>query len=171
MALTSRFGLDIQANYSSALDLVTAQANMLKSYSAVLATGTGAGQADKIFSDTRTLAASASEDLDLIGTTLLDAFGAVVTFTKIKALIVSAAAANTNNVLVGGVASGLSTILVPAATGIMTVRPGATFAVFAGQADATGYGVTATTADLLHIANSAGSTSVTFDIIIVGTSA
>lgn len=170
MALTSRFNLDIQANYSAALDLVTAQANMLKSYSAVLATGTGAGQSDKIFSDTRTLSGSASEDLDLIGTALLDAFGAVVTFVKIKALIVSAAAANTGNILVGGVAAGLSTLIVPQTTGIVTVRPGATFAVFAGQADATGYGVTATTADLLHIANSAAGNA-TYDIIIVGTSA
>lgn len=169
MPLTSRFGLSIQANYTAALDLVTAQANLLKTYETILATGVGAGQADKYFSDTRTLSGSASEDLDLIGTTLLDAFGAVITFTKIKALIISAAAANTGNILVGGVASGLSTILTPAATGIMTVRPGATFAVFAGQADATGYGVTATTADLLHIANSAAGNA-SYDIHIAGTS-
>lgn len=170
MPLTSRFELNVQANASTALDLVTAQANMLKSYTAVLATGTGAGQADRVFSDTRTLAGSASEDLDLIGTTLLDAFGVAFSIVKIKALIVSAAAANTGNILVGGVAAGLSTMIVPQTTGIVTVRPGATFAVFAGQADATGYGVTATTADLLHIANSAAGNA-TYDIIIVGTSA
>lgn len=169
MALTTKISLTIQANYTSALDLVTAQANMLKTYEVVLQSGVGAGQADKIFSDTRTLGGSASEDLDLIGTAMLDAFGAVVTFTKIKALIVAAAAANTGNILVGGVAAGLSTILTPAATGISTIRPGAWNAWVAGQADATGYGVTATTADLLHIANSAAGNA-SYDIIIVGTS-
>jgi hypothetical protein len=170
MPLTSRITLSVQANYTSALDLVTAQASMLKDYQTVLQTGTGAGQADKIFSDTRTLAASGTEDLDLAGV-LTDAFGASITFVKIKALIISAAAGNTNNVLVGGVAAGLASILTPAATGVAVVRPGATFAVFAGQADAAGYAVTATTADLLHIVNSAGSTTVTYDVIIIGTSA
>lgn len=170
MPLTSRFDLSVSANYSATLDLATAQANLLKTYSAVLQTGVGAGQADKTFHDTRTLAASASEDLDLAGT-LLDAFGTAITFVKLKAVIISAAAANTNNVLVGGVAAGVTSFLSPAATGIITVRPGATFAILAGQADSTGYAVTATTADLLHIANSAGGTSVTYDVIIVGTSA
>ena len=53
----------------------------------------------------------------------------------------------------------------------MVVRPGATFAVFAGQADSAGYAVTATTADLLHVANSSSGTSVTYDVIVIGTSA
>lgn len=170
MSLTSRLNLSISANLASALDLVTAQAPLLKTYETVLASGTGAGQADKVFSDTRTLTASSTEDLDLAGV-LTDAFGASLTFVKIKALIVSAAAANTNNVLVGGVAAGLSSIIVPQTTGIVTVRPGAVFAVFAGAADATGYAVTATTADLLHVANSSSGTSVTYDIIVIGTSA
>lgn len=170
MPLASRISLAVNANLTSALDLVTASAPLLKTYEAILATGTGAGQADKIFSDTRTLAASGTEDLDLAGV-LLDAFGTAITFVKIKALIVSAAAGNTNNVLVGGVAAGLSSIIVPQTTGIVTVRPGATFAVFAGQADSTGYAVTATTADLLHVANSSSGTPVSYDVIVVGTSA
>lgn len=170
MTLVTRVGLTVDANYTAALDLATASVPLLKTYATALQSGTGAGQADKIFHDTRTLTASSTEDLDLAGV-LLDAFGSAITFVKIKALIISAAAGNTNNVLVGGVAAGLSSIIVPQATGIVTVRPGATFAVFAGAADATGYAVTATTADLLHVANSAGSTSVTYDIIVIGTSA
>lgn len=170
MPLTSRLNLTVSANLTTALDLVTAQAPLLKTYETVLATGTGAGQADRVFSDTRTLAASGTEDLDLAGV-LTDAFGATVTFVKIKALIISAAAGNTNNVLVGGVAAGVASIITPAATGIVVVRPGATFAVLAGVGDATGYAVTATTADLLHIANSAAGTSVSYDVIVIGTSA
>jgi hypothetical protein len=170
MSLTSRLALSVRADYTSVLDLATGVVPLLKTYETVLQTGTGAGQADKVFHDTRTLTASSTEDLDLAGV-LTDAFGSVLTFVKIKALIISAAAANTNNVLVGGVAAGLSSIIVPQATGIVTVRPGAVFAVFAGAADSTGYAVTATTADLLHVANSAAGTSVTYDVIVIGTSA
>lgn len=170
MPLTSKISLIVQATLTKALDLATGSVPLLKSYEATLQTGTGAGQADRIFHDTRTLAASGSEDLDLAGV-LLDGFGDALTVVKIKAIVISAAAGNTNNVLVGGVAAGVASFLSPAATGIITVRPGATFAVFAGQADASGYAVTATTADLLHIVNSAAGTSVTYDVIVVGTSA
>lgn len=170
MSLVTRLGLTVDAKYTTALDLATGTVPLLKAYETILQTGTGAGQADKIFHDQRTLAASATEDLDLAGS-LTDAFGAAVTFAKIKALIISAAAGNTNNVLVGGVANGLATVITPAASGIVVVRPGATFAVFAGVADSTGYAVTAATADLLHMANSAAGTSVTYDVIVIGTSA
>lgn len=170
MSLATRLNLSLSANYTTALDLATGSVPLLKDYGAILATGTGAGQADKTFHDRRTLTASSTEDLDLVGV-LTDAFGATLTFVKIKALIVAADAANTNNVLVGGVAAGLSTIIQPQTTGLVVVRPGAFFCVAAGQADSTGYGVTATTADLLHVANSAGGTSVTYDVIVIGTSA
>lgn len=170
MTLSSRLAVNISADYTKALDLSSARVPLLKEYATILATGTGAGQADRVWHDQRTLSASATEDLDLAGS-LTDAFGDAVTFAKIKALIVSAAAGNTNNVLVGGVAAGLSTIIQPQTTGLVVVRPGATFAVIAGVADSTGYAVTATTADLLHLANSSSGTSVTYDVIIIGTSA
>ena len=48
----------------------------------------------------------------------------------------------------------------------ISVRPGGAFILIAP--DATGYAVTAATGDLLKIANSAGTTSVTYDIIIIG---
>lgn len=169
MTLVSRLSINIDANLVAALDLASGSVPLLKSYSTVLQTGTGAGQADRIYHDQRTLVASATEDLDLAGS-LTDAFGSALTFAKIKALVVSAAAGNTNNVLVGGVAAGLSTLIQPQSTGLVVVRPGATFAVFAGAADATGYAVTATTADLLHVANSSSGTPVTYDIVIIGTS-
>jgi hypothetical protein len=170
MPLTTRIRLSIQANYTAALDLATGSVPLDKTYETVLATGTGAGQADKIFHDTRTLSASATEDLDLAGV-LTDAFGAALTFVKIKGLIVAAAAGNTNNVVVGGVSAGLSSILQPAATGLSVVRPGAFAAWVAGQADSAGYAVTATTADLLHVANSGAGTPVSYDVIVIGTSA
>ncbi|MDT0306125.1 hypothetical protein RM780_04000 [Streptomyces sp. DSM 44917] len=170
MALTSALSVSASATLSSALDLTTAEAPLALRRAVALTSGTGAGQADLVFSDRRTLAASASEDLDLAGV-LTDALGATVSFARIKGLIISAAAANTNNVIVGGASSNGFVSWVGGATHTVTVRPGATLALIAGQADATGYAVTAGTGDLLHIANSAGSTSVTYDVVLIGASA
>lgn len=157
------------ATLTSALDLGTGSAPQALSRSMSLLSGTAAGQADRVFSDRRTLAASATEDLDLAGV-LLDAFGAAITFARIKGLVIAAATTNTNNVVVGAAASNPWATLL-SATGTVTLRPGAFIAVGTGTTDATGYAVTAGTADLLKVANSAGSTSVTYDIHIIGASA
>ncbi|MEU6535513.1 hypothetical protein [Streptomyces sp. NPDC047000] len=157
------------AELSTALDLGTGKAPQSLSRQMSLKNGTAAGQADRVFSDRRTLAASATEDLDLAGV-LLDAFGSAITFARIKGLVIAAAAGNTNNVVVGAAASNPWATLL-SSTGTVTLRPGAFLAVGTGTADATGYAVTAATADLLKIANSAGSTSVTYDIHIIGASA
>ena len=170
MTLSSKINLRIASNLSSALDLVNAQANLSQSLSVELDSGTGAGQADKVFSDTRTLAASGTENLDLAGS-LTDALGASVSFAKVKAIYIKAAAANTNNVIVGGDATTTFFPMFADETDALVLRPGAAFLLVAGDADATGYAVTAATADLLKITNSAGGTPVSYDIIIIGTSA
>lgn len=170
MALDSKVSLSVVASLTKSLDLAKAAVPLSKSYAALLTNGTATGQADKVFHDQRTLAASANEDLDLAGV-LEDALGDTVTFARIKGLIVSAAAGNTNNVIVGGAATNGFVSWVGGATHTVTVRPGGTLALFAGAADATGYAVTAATADLLRIANSGAGTSVTYDVIILGASA
>jgi hypothetical protein len=88
----------------------------------------------------------------------------------VKAIIVHASAANTNNVIVGGDATTTFFGMFADETDAVVLRPGATLALFCGEADAAGYAVTAATADLLKIANSGGTTGVTYDIIIIGTS-
>ena len=169
MPLTSQLAVSASGTLTAALDLGTGSAAQNLSRSMSLANGTTAGKADRLFSDRRTLAASGTEDLDLAGT-LLDAFGVAITFVRVKGLIIAAAAANTNNVVVGAAASNPWATLL-SATGTVTLRPGAFLAVGTGTADATGYAVTATTADLLKIANSGAGTSVTYDIHIIGASA
>lgn len=170
MPLTSRITLAATASQTSTLDLGTAVATLAKSYTADLTNGTAAGQVDRIFHDTRTLAASANEDLDLAGV-LIDALGNSLTFARVKGLIISAAASNVNNVVVGGAASNGFISWAGAATHTITVRPGATFSLFAGAADATGYAVTAATADLLRVANSSSGSTVTYDVVVLGCSA
>jgi hypothetical protein len=156
------------AELSATAGLGTARVPAQLNRSVSLANGTGAGKADKVYQARRTLAASATEDLDLAGV-LTDALGAALTFVRVKGLFISAAAANTNNVVVGAAVSNAWATLLNA-TGTLTVRPGATVGAMAGAADAVGYAVTAGTGDLLKVANSAGGTSVTYDIFIVGAS-
>jgi hypothetical protein len=170
MPLTSKLKVSVDAKLTQTLDLAEGTVPMLKEYAAALATGIGAGQADKVWHDQRTLALSTGEDIDLAGT-LVDAFGNALTFVKVKGLLVSAAATNANNVVVGNAATNGFVSWVGGATHTVTVRPGATLALFCGQADAAGYAVTAGTADLLRILNGGAGSSVTYDIIIIGTSA
>lgn len=167
MPLTSRLLLDFDADYTSPLDLSTTINSLGFTRQINLASGTGAGQADKIWHDERTLTASSSEDLDLAGT-LVDAFGVTLTFARVKGIVVYASPANTNNVVLGNVTNGIVAWF-GAATHTISVRPGGLFTIFA--TDATAYTVTAGTADLLHVANSGAGTGVTYDVVVIGSSA
>ena len=131
-----------------------------------LLTGTAAAQADLVFADTRTISASSSENLDLAGG-LTDPFGAAITFAEIVAILVKPAAANTNNVLVGGAASNGFSTPFGDATDVIKVTPKGFLMLVSDE----GYAVTASTGDILKIANSGSGSSVTYDIVLVGRSA
>jgi hypothetical protein len=167
MPLTTQIDLSVIAHLIGVADLGNPRADLSYAAAVALATGIGAGQADLIFHDQRTLAASATEDLDLAGI-LVSPLGAVLTFARIKAVIIKAATGNANNVNVTRPATNGVVLFIAAGDGL-AVRPGGIF-VFACS-DATGVVVTASTGDLLTITNSAGGTSVVYDIIIVGCSA
>lgn len=137
-------------------------------WAAPLVTGVGAGQADKIYAANITLGISAGQDIDLAGV-LLDPFGAALTFVKLKAVAILAAAANTNNVNVSRPASnGVPWFL--AAGDAFALGPGGLF-LFVNPAAAGIATVTAATADILRVDNSGAGTSVNFDIVLIGTSA
>jgi hypothetical protein len=167
MTLNSTVTVSVQANLTSVLDLVTATAPLSTRVNKVLTSGTGANQADLVFSDTRTLAASANEDLDLAGA-LSSAFGSTLTFAKVKLVYIAAASGNTNSVRVTRPASNGVPLFLAASDGL-DVRPGGVFLWMAP--DATAVTVTAGTGDLINVANSSSGTSVTYDVVILGTSA
>lgn len=129
-----------------------------------LSPGTAAvNEANILFSDTRTLSASANEDIDLAGS-LSNAFGATITAAEIVAIYVKAASGNTNNVNVTRPASnGFAGPFLAAGDGF-GVKPGE-YVLLTSQ---TGWAVTAGTGDLINIANSAGTTGVTYNIVIIG---
>jgi hypothetical protein len=166
MPLSSKISVSFSGQHTTALDLGTTTLPFSAALALTLATGTGANQADRVFTDERTLIASATEDLDLAAV-LLDAFGQAITFAKLKGILVVAAAGNTNDVLVSRPAAN-GVPLFAAAADAIPVKPGG---FFAWALPGTGITVTAGTADLLTFTNSAGGTPVTYEVILIGTSA
>lgn len=150
---------------SSSLDIGTGRHAVLYEDDTAFTNGTGANQANEMFTDQRTIAASSNEELDLAGS-LTNAFGDTITFTSVKAIIVKAAAGNTNDVQVGGAASNGFASFLGDASDIVVLKPGSVFCIT--NPNATGYAVTASTGDLLKIANSSSGSTVTYDIIIIG---
>lgn len=146
-------------------DLTTGEDRLSYKKTIKFTDGAGANQSEAIFHDKRTLSASGSEDLNLAGV-LADPFGTTLTFTKIKAIAIYAHTTNTNNVVVGGHATAAFAGWVNDATDKVVIKPGGLFVIV--DPTAAGYAVTATTADLLTIANSAGGTGVDYDIVILG---
>lgn len=131
-----------------------------------LASGTATGQVDLLYAGTRVLALSTSEDLDLAGG-LTDVFGATLTFVKVKYIYIKAAAANTNNVVVGGATSNQFVGPFGAGTHTLAILPGAVLEL---MHPTTGWTVTPATGDLFKVLNGGAGTSVTYDLIIAGTS-
>lgn len=167
MTLTTKLAVALSAEHSSALDLATASVPLSISDIVKLTSGAGANQADRVFHDRRTLAASATENLDLAGV-LVDALGAAFTLARLKLIYVKALAANTNNVNVIREATNGVPLFLAAGDGI-PVRPGGAFLWVAP--DATGVPVTGGTGDLLTFTNSAAGSTVTYDVVFIGASA
>lgn len=162
---TGKIKLVVDATLTGANDLGAPAQNVTYTKTFNFANGAGANSAESLFTDTRTLAASATENLDLAGV-LTDAFGSAITFNKIKAVIVSAASGNTNDVVLGGHATAAWAAPFGDVTDTVKVKPGGSIMMVAP--DANGLAVTATTADMLTVTNSSSGTGVTYDIIIIG---
>jgi len=156
--------LSIDLTDTAVGDLGSAKSRVAVSKALSLIAGTDAtNKANILFSDTRTVALSANENIDLSGA-LSDAFGASIVAAEIVAIYIAAAAGNTNSVQVTRPASnGFTGPFLATGDGV-AIKPGE-YALFVSQS---GWAVTAATGDLLNIANSGAGTSVTYDIVIVG---
>ncbi len=167
MPLTASIKAGIKASHTRALDLGTPAYQLNKILEVALANGTGSGQADLLFTDTRTVAASGTDALDLAGG-LTDAYGTTLTFVELRAVLVVASSLNTNNVRVNRPASNGAPLFLAAGDGI-DVPPGGAF-LWTSPADGK-VTVTAGTGDLLNIDNASSGSSVTYDVVILGVSA
>lgn len=160
--------LDLAVYYSSptAFDFQTPSGDFRFARPFNLTSGTGANQGDLVFADTRSVAASTNDDIDLAGS-LTNTFGATITFARIKGMFIYSSPANVQNFSVGG---GTNPFInwIAGTTPTVVLRPGGLFAITAP--DATGFAVTAGTGDILRVANGAGST-ISYDICLIGSSA
>jgi hypothetical protein len=164
----TQLSLTVKGLMTKTLDLSSVESRLNFARSMSLAAGTGANQADRMWHDKRTIAASGTDDIDLAGS-LLDVFGDALTFARIKGIAVWADAGNTNNVVVGAAAATQFVGPFGAATHTAHARPGGLVA-FAAP-DATAWPVGAGASDLLRIANSGAGTPVIYDIVLIGASA
>ena len=165
MALVATLINRINANFRSTLDVGAVDYPINLNLVTQFLDGTGINQANQAFTDKRNIAASGSDQLDLAGG-LTDAFGNTIQFTSIKAIIVHAAAANTNDVVIEEPSSNGVGLFGTAGDSI-SITPNGKFIWI--DPTASGLPVTAGTGDLLDINNSAGGTGVDYTIVVIGT--
>lgn len=165
MPLNLTYESHLKASLTGSPDLGRSGYDLDEVMTVRLRDGTGANQANQMFTDTRTLAASATESLDLAGG-VTNGLNVTVTFTAIKLIRIRAAAANTNNVVIGGASSNAFVGPFVDATDKISIAPGGLFEIL--NPSAAGWAVTASTGDLLLVANSSSGTPVSYTIEIVG---
>lgn len=167
MTLTATMQISIEARQIGTNDLSAPEQTIRKTKRRSWESGTANGKVDIQWSDTRTLAASANEDIDLAGV-LADVFGATFTAVEIASLYIEADSANTNDVEFGPAASNGFLGPFKDASDRLKIGPDQFFAMPAPTA---GWAVTAGTGDKLNIANSGAGSSVTYTIHILARSA
>ena len=164
-AVNLDISLNLIGTYAGVNDLASVQASVNIRNNMAFRPGGDANQANKMFSDTRTVAASANDDLDLAGS-LVDPVGATLTFASVKAIYIKAGAANANDLVFGPAPS--NGFLGPwaDASDRVSLKAGEVFLIT--NRAATGWGVTAGTGDLLRVTNGGSGAAVTYDIVLIG---
>lgn len=158
--LVGKLNVQLDAILSNGVGLASVQANLSRGQLTQMAFGTGANQWDKVYSESAK-SLSGNYDLDLSGV-ILDVFGAVCSFARVKCIIAIADPGNTGSVLIGGAATPFFGFL-GSATDKVTIRAGGVAVFFAP--DATAWPVTNASADLLRFAPSSGTQLVDFAIL------
>lgn len=162
--VSADISVSIRAKLTGAADLGNPVAPVAIDKHVQVTSGTDAlGKGDVLWADTRTLAASGTENLDLAGI-LAGLIGGTVAAAEITAIYVEAAAANTNDVLIGGAASNPFNGPLSGTTPKLAVGPSDCALV----TNRKGWTVTASTGDILLVSNSAAGTPVTYTLILIG---
>ena len=167
--LTAQIKASLHWLFQESLDLATVEDDAKLEYDEALADGTADDQADKVWHDSRTLAAATNDDLDLTALTN-SIFGSTVTisFAKIKAiLIINLATTAGDDLTIGGAAAQEWTAWVGAA-GDKARVPADSCLLISNKK--TGWTVTDGASDTLRITN-IGANPVSYKIAVLGTSA
>ena len=156
--------VNLRATLSGSNDLGTPRAPALVEFLQGFSPGTDAiTKANILFADTRTLVASATENLDILGA-LTDALGSTVSAAEVTAIWIEAADTNTNSVVAFGAASNAFNGPLSGTTPKVTLQPGNGMLFVCKQ----GWAGTAGTGDIILVANSGSGTSVDYTIVLIG---
>ena len=164
-SVTSQIDVRISSQYANTVGLQEVAAPLSLVKSITLSSGTGAGSADKVYSQQYSIGTGATQSIDVAGS-LTDSMGVAFTPARIKAIYIGSAAANTTNLTVFGDAAHVPFLGTVATS--FTMKPGGAFLLV--DPGATGYVVTASTGDIIKIVNAAGATAVV-DLIVIAASA
>jgi hypothetical protein len=163
MALSARFNL--QLDFDNKVD----DANGTKrdkgkpDFGGALTDGSGASQANKIWRRTAESLVATTVDYDLAGV-LTDVFGTVLTFTKLKGLMIRNNNTTSGHVLIVGGATN-PVPLFSDASDKHPIAPGGSLILFGPLADGI-CAVTAGTGDKLRL--DAGANTISYDIVLIG---
>lgn len=157
------FQISLNLREETALDLSTTIDQVNETRGKNFGNGTGANQADTIWHDQRTLADAANETLDINDGSLTKADGTSLTLDTLKGLYIRNNSIDANLLIGGAAATVLG--LFNDDTDILKLRPGGEF--FVTAPDATGINATSNP-DLKIAHDGTGSSSLTYDIILVG---
>lgn len=149
------------------LDVGNSSYNFNEVFSKIFTNGNTSGKANVVWTDKRTIAFGANDDIDFAGV-LTDIYGASLAFTSIKTLIIKANDDNANALTLGGDTSANVSTIFGSDTDTITLPAGACICLLN---PANGYAVTATTADKIRLTNPGGSGSIGYEIIAIGTKA
>lgn len=162
--VSADISVSIRAKLTGAADLGNPVAPVAIDKHVQVTSGTDAlGKGDILWADTRTLAASGTENLDLAGV-LAGLLGTTVAAAEITAVYIETAAANTNDVQFFGAASNPFNGPLSGTTPKLTVGPGDC----ALLTNRKGWTVTAATGDIILVTNAAAGTPVTYTLVLIG---
>jgi hypothetical protein len=161
---TAQILINLYALVQNPLDLSTPSDAFQKLWNFVFANGAGNNQANQTWHDTRNLAASGTEDLDMATGGLLNGLGEQIVFSKIKAICVKADPTNVNDVLLKQSAATGVPIGSAAGAGLRAPPGGAVILI----APLAGFTVTPATGDLVTVANGGAGTGINYDIFVLG---
>jgi hypothetical protein len=165
MALTTTGSWRVTGTLTKAIGALTGSIALDLSSTMALAAGTGLGAADKVYYARPTIAGSTTLSLDLQGG-LLDVYGDAFTVARVKLNALTSDVIHCPIVIQLSRASAGIPLL--GATGdFINIRPGGSLVWYAP--DATAVVVTATTADLVDIINTAAG-NVQPEVLIIGVS-
>lgn len=158
MSLTSELRIKLSASQTKTYDKASPRFSPVLEKIISLSSGVAADMADLLYVDDFSIAASSTGNYDL-NASLTDALGTSIVAVELVGIVVFADSTNTNNVLVGGAGSNPVPFLADT-TDKVPVKPGGAFVLVAPNAAGI-CTITASTGDILGMANSSSGSAVT----------